>query len=90
LQNQEKRLTISERALLYKSISATGFVSKEGQSKNLLVSGQVPEGSWTSPEGPITYKGGGCLKEVLPHMGASWMTTTLVDQISLTSCYMNI
>lgn len=41
------------------SINATGFVSKEGQSKTFPVPRQVPGGSRKSPEGLITCEGGG-------------------------------
>lgn len=71
------------------SINATGFVSKEGYTKTFLVPGQVQGGSWTSPKGPNNCKGGGCLREALPLMAGAWITTALVDQISLTSHYMN-
>lgn len=71
------------------SINARGFVSKEGQTKTFLGSGQVPGSSWASPEGSMTCKGGGCLKEVLPHVAGAWMTTAFIDQISLTSRYTN-
>lgn len=84
-----KRLGISKRRVLIMSINARGFGSKEGYTKTFLVPGQVQGGSWTSPEGPITCKGGGCLKEALPRMADACITTALVDQISLTSCYMN-